>query len=104
MANSAKHHKGQRGKKWLKVKKGESETVTKHQAEQEAFYKRCRKIFDRLRPKLIDDYDNCFIVIEPESKDYTIDVELEQASEKARQKHPDAMLLAFRLTETGSTI
>ena len=49
------------------------EEKAKRQAELEAFRQRCRPIFERLRPELIKDHYNWFIVIEPESEDYFLD-------------------------------
>lgn len=78
------------------------EEKARRKAETDAFYKRCRPIFDRVQPELIKDHYNWFIVIEPDSGDYFIDVDEEICNEKARQKYPDACLGIFRLNETGA--
>ncbi|GAA6623211.1 hypothetical protein [Scytonema sp. NUACC26] len=51
------------------------EEKAKHQLEIEVFYQRCRPIFERLRPLLIEKHKNWFIVIEPESEEYFLDKE-----------------------------
>lgn len=78
------------------------EKKARYKAEREAFYQHCRAIFDRLRPNLIEDHYDWFIVIEPDSGDYFIDASKEDAHRKARQKHPNAWLGVFRLNETGA--
>jgi len=78
------------------------EELARRKAERDAFYQRCRLIFDRVRPELIDDHYDWFIVIEPDSGDYFIDASQEEADQKARHQHPDAWLGAFRLNETGA--
>ena len=78
------------------------EELARRKAELDAFYQRCRAIFERVRPELIANHYNWFIIIEPDSGDYIIDADEEVASEKARQKHPHTKLGAFRLNETGA--
>ncbi|NES85267.1 MAG: hypothetical protein F6K10_29780 [Moorea sp. SIO2B7] len=78
------------------------EELARRKAEREAFYKRCRPIFARVQPELIKDHYNWFIVIDPDSGDYYIDPDEEVADQKARQKHPDAILAVFRLNQTGA--
>jgi len=78
------------------------EEIARRQAELDSFYKRCRPIFDRVQPELIQDHYNWFMVIEPNSGDYFIDPDEEVVDQKARQKHPDAMFGMFRINETGA--
>jgi len=78
------------------------EEIARRKAEREAFGRRCRVVFDRVKPELIQDYYNWFVIIEPDSGDYFIDPDIEKATNKASEKHPDAMFLAFRLNETGA--
>lgn len=78
------------------------EELARRKAENEAFYRRCRPIFDRVQPKLIKEHYNWFIVIEPDSEDYFIDPNDEVAAQKARQRYPNKELVTFRLNETGS--
>ncbi len=78
------------------------EELARRQAEREEFYRRCRIIFDRVCPDLIDKHYDWFIIIEPDSGDYFIDVSKEEANQKARHQHPDAWLGVFRINETGA--
>jgi hypothetical protein len=78
------------------------EEIARRNALRETFYKHCRAVFEQVRPELIDNYYNWFIVIEPDTGDYIIDADEEIAAEKARQKHPNKKLGAFRLNETGA--
>ncbi|MBW4611695.1 MAG: hypothetical protein KME21_00120 [Desmonostoc vinosum HA7617-LM4] len=77
------------------------EEQAKRQAELEAFQQRCRPIFDRLRPELIEKHYNWFIVIEPNSGDYFIDPDSLVAAQKAHEKHPQGRFFTFKLNETG---
>ena len=78
------------------------EEIARRKAEREARYQRCRPIFERVQPQLIDDHYNWFIIIEPDSGDYFIDVDEEVAEQKARHQYPEAWLVTFRLNETGA--
>ncbi|HBB33847.1 MAG TPA: hypothetical protein DDZ80_18070 [Cyanobacteria bacterium UBA8803] len=77
------------------------EEKAKKQAEIQAFRQRCRPIFERLRPQLIENYYNWFIVIEPDTEEYFIDRDRMAALLKALDKHPEALFYTFRLNETG---
>lgn len=80
-----------------------SETeLAKRKAEDEGFAQRCREIFRQVQPKLIKNYYNWPITIEPESGDYFIAPDPEVAFQKARQKHPNAKIMEMRLNETGA--
>lgn len=79
------------------------EEKAKRQAESEAFYQRCRAIFERVRPDLIEEHYGWYIAIEPDSGDYFIDPDKEIASQKARQQHPNAIHHMFAINETGAT-
>ena len=78
------------------------EEIEKRMAADDAFGKRCREIFDRVSPELIKDHYDWFILIEPDSGDYFIDPEHKVALQKAREKHPQAEILAMQLNETGT--
>ncbi len=78
------------------------EEKAKRKAEDEAFYQRCRAIFERVQPELIKDHYDWFIVIEPDSGDYVIDPDEKVAREKAREKHPNKMRLIACINETGT--
>ncbi|MBA3922231.1 MAG: hypothetical protein H0X31_11235 [Nostocaceae cyanobacterium] len=70
-------------------------------AEDQAFAQRCRAIFAQVKPELIKDHYDWFIVIEPDSGDYFIDPDENVARAKGREKHPHAMFLIKCLNETG---
>jgi hypothetical protein len=77
------------------------EEKARRKAENEAFAKRCRVIFDRVYPKLVAEHYDWFIYIEPDSGDYFIDENREVVRQKAKEKHPKARMMAMRLNETG---
>ena len=78
------------------------EEKARRKTEDELFSQRCRMIFDKVKPELIEDHYNWFIVIEPESGDYFIDADENVARAKAGEKHPDKMRLIKRLNESGT--
>ena len=78
------------------------EELAKHEAEREVFHKRCRAIFERVRPELIKEHFHWSIAVEPDSGDYFIDKNKEVASQQAREKHHDAVHCMFRLNEIGA--
>ncbi|MFB2894373.1 hypothetical protein ACE1CI_15805 [Aerosakkonemataceae cyanobacterium BLCC-F50] len=72
------------------------------QAEGEEFANRCRVIFERVKPELIKEHYDWFIVIEPDSGDYFIDADEMVAIQKTREKYPHTKSLIMRLNETGT--
>lgn len=72
------------------------------QAEDEVFYQRCRVIFDRVKPELIDEHYDWFIVIEPESGDYFIEADETVARQKAHDKFARTRRVMMRINETGA--
>jgi hypothetical protein len=78
------------------------EEKARRKAENKAFAKRCRVIFERVYPELVAEHYDWFILIEPDSGDYFIDPDHDVAFQQARQKHPTAEILAMRLNETGT--
>ncbi|BDA70385.1 unknown protein [Calothrix sp. PCC 7716] len=78
------------------------EELEQRKAEKEAFSQRCRLIFDRVKPELINDHYDWFIVIEPDSGDYFIDPDENIARAKAGDKHPGKLRLIMRINETGT--
>jgi hypothetical protein len=77
------------------------EEIARRKAEREAFAKRCREIFKRVYPELVKDHYGWFIYIEPDSGDYFIDEKREVARQKAKEKHPNSVIMAKCLNETG---
>ncbi|MFB2834396.1 hypothetical protein [Floridanema evergladense] len=78
------------------------EEKAKRRAESEAFAQRCRVIFERVKPELIKDHYDWFIVIEPDSGDYFIDADEMVAIQKICEKYPHTKSLIMRLNETGT--
>ncbi|MFE1745785.1 hypothetical protein [Coleofasciculus sp. H7-2] len=79
-----------------------SEEIARRKAEDEVFVQRCREIFNKVYPELVAAHYNWFIHIEPESGDYFIDPDEIVSFQKAKQKHPTAVLMAMRLNKTGT--
>ncbi|MBW4617736.1 MAG: hypothetical protein KME21_32010 [Desmonostoc vinosum HA7617-LM4] len=65
---------------------------------------RCRAIFERIRPQLIENHYNWLIAIDADSENYLIDPELKGLLQQVRNQYinPDAKLTIFRLNETGA--
>lgn len=78
------------------------EEIARREAEREAFAGRCRKVFWRVYPELVKEHYDWFIYIEPDSEDYFIDRDRDVARQKAKQKYPNALLMAMRVNETGA--
>ncbi|MEB3218807.1 MAG: hypothetical protein VKN72_21575 [Nostocales cyanobacterium 94392] len=79
------------------------EELARRKAQRETFYHRCRAIFERLRPELIDKHYGWYIAIEPNSGDYFIDEDIENAHKKALNKYSSATHCVFCLNENGTT-
>ncbi|BCL35605.1 hypothetical protein [Nostoc sp. MS1] len=78
------------------------EELARRRDERNARCQKARIVFDRVRPQLISEHYNWFIVIEPNSGDYFIDVDDNVAEKQAREKYPTGWLVTFRLNETGA--
>jgi hypothetical protein len=102
MTQSTPEHSLRRGRIFPDIQWSPEEKAKRH-AESEAFYQRCRAIFERVRPNLIEEHYDWYIAIEPDSGDYFIDPEREVASQKASQQHPNAIHHMFAINETGAT-
>lgn len=70
--------------------------------QREVFSRRCDQIFQRVYPELVAEHYNWYIYIEPDSGDYFIDPVREVARQKAKEKHPTAVMMAMRLNQTGT--
>jgi hypothetical protein len=75
--------------------------TSEDQFNHEVFDKCCYQIFEQLRPELIENHYNWFIIIEPESGDYFMDEDELVAFQKARENYPQHQFFFFRLNETG---
>ena len=64
---------------------------------------RCRVIFERLRPELIEEYYDWFIAIDPDQESYIIDPKLDGLIQRIRQQYQDGetKLTIYRLNEKG---
>ena len=80
---------------WSEEKKAE------WKAKQQAFYQRCKPIFDRLQPELIKTHYNWYIAVEPDSGDYFLDKDEIVVMQMSRQKYPTSPFYLFRINETG---
>ncbi len=80
---------------WSEEKKAE------WKAHQEAFYQRCKLIFDVIQPELIKNHYNWYLAVEPESGEYFVDTDELTAINKSRHQHPNAPVFIFRINETG---
>lgn len=66
---------------------------------------RCRPIFERLRPQLIETHFNWHIAIDPDTQDYLLDPTLLGITQKIREVYGysnDIKLTIFRINDTGS--
>ncbi|MCC5629923.1 hypothetical protein LC613_18515 [Nostoc sphaeroides CHAB 2801] len=79
------------------------EELARRKAEDELFYRRCREIFERVRPDLIKEHYGWYIAVEPDSGDYLIDADRMQAHKKSLEKYSNSRHCVFCLNETGTT-
>ena len=63
-----------------------------------------RKVFEQLRPQLIEKYENWFIAIKPLTEDYLIEPNLETLLQKVQtwDEKASGEVTIFRLNETGA--
>jgi len=79
------------------------EIVRQEQETQHTLQERCRPIFERLRPTLIETYPNWFIAIDPDSEDYLLDQSLRGITQQISQAHSvNKIRMIFRLNSTGT--
>jgi hypothetical protein len=78
------------------------EQKAQRRAEREAFYQRCKPIFDKVRAELIETHHNWFVAVEPDSGDYFIDKNIEMVGKLCRERHPGKIPHVFRINETGA--
>ncbi|MBD2777983.1 hypothetical protein [Iningainema tapete] len=82
-----------------------AEEKIRRQEKQRALAMRCRAVFERLRPQLIESYYNWHIAIDPDSENYLIDPTLLGITQKIREaygKTDKVKLTIFRLNDTGT--
>ena len=66
---------------------------------------RCRAVFERLRPTLIETHYNWHIAIDPDTEQYLIDPSLKGVTQKIRDVYgetSEVKLTIFRLNDTGT--
>jgi hypothetical protein len=77
-----------------------------HRTEQrDALAGRCRPIFERLRPQLIEAHYNWHIAIDPDTEQYLLDPTLLGITQKIRSVYgytSEVKLTIFRLNDTGN--
>jgi hypothetical protein len=78
------------------------EEIARRKAENKAFGQRCQVIFDQVASQLRVEHYDWSIIIEPDSGDYFIGPNSEECLQKAKQKHPTAILMEMCLNETGA--
>ncbi|MDF5727302.1 MAG: hypothetical protein PUP92_04505 [Rhizonema sp. PD38] len=78
------------------------EELARREAEKNARVKRYQEIFAQVYPQLVQDHYNWFIIIEPNTGDYFIDLNEEVAVQKARHQYPNGMIGIMRINETGT--
>jgi hypothetical protein len=78
---------------------------SRRQEQRDAIAAKCRVIFERLRPQLIETYDNWHIAIDPDTEKYLLDPTLNGITQKicdAYGKTSEVKLTIFRLNDTGT--
>ncbi|MBW4511652.1 MAG: hypothetical protein KME64_34890 [Scytonematopsis contorta HA4267-MV1] len=66
---------------------------------------RCRIIFERVRPSLIETHHNWYIAIDPDTEEYIIDPTFDEITKKVVNAYGysnEPKLTMFRLNNTGS--
>jgi hypothetical protein len=77
----------------------------RRQEEGDALAAKCRVVFERLRPDLIESHFNWHIAIDPDSENYLIDPTLKGITEKISDAYGhsnEVKLTIYRLNDTGS--
>lgn len=80
------------------------EEIRHNREQRDALAMRCRDVFERLRPNLIETHYNWHIAIDPETEQYLIDLTLSGITQKIREVYGttnEVKLTIFRLNETG---
>ena len=79
------------------------EEIARRRAERTELGLRCKAIFERIRPELMEKYYNWLIAIEPDTGEYVLDPKLQGLIQKIKERYGDAdvKMTAFRLNEEG---
>jgi hypothetical protein len=101
MTNVKPNRTVRRGRLFPEIQWSE-EKKAQWRAERVTFRKRCKVIFDRLKPELIETHYNWYMAVEPDSGEHFIDKDDMVATKMCRQKHPNAIPYLFRINNTGA--
>ena len=77
------------------------EQFAQWKVKQDEFHQRCKPIFDRVQPELIQTHYNWYMAVEPESGEYFVDKDEMTAIKMSRQKYPSSPVFVFKINETG---
>ncbi len=78
------------------------EEIERRHAEFLELSRRCHIVLDKVKPQLMEEYYDWYIVIEPDSEDYVIGEKMGVVSAKMNEKHPNKKCLILRINETGA--
>lgn len=81
------------------------EELRRRQQQRDDLAYRCRIIFERVRPSLIDAHYNWYIAIDPDTEEYIIDQTFDGITKKVVNAYGysnEPKLTMFRLNDTGS--
>jgi hypothetical protein len=103
MSQLSNHHQSHRSK-ILPHSTISPQEIAQRKATRDELGARCREIFERIRPELLEQHYNWFIAIEPDSENYLIDPTLSGLLQKVRHQYASSgvKLTTFRLNETGA--
>ncbi len=101
MTQLSNNHTPRRGRVFPELRLSPEE-IARRKVKDEAFFKQCRLVFDRVQPELMKEHYDWFIIIEPENGDYIIASDETVARQKAREQFGSKMRLMMRINETGA--
>lgn len=81
-----------------------SEEEARRQQQSDELDTRCRVIFERVRPSLIENHHNWYIAIDPDTEDYIIDPTFDGIIKKVTGAYGygnDPRLTMYKLNDTG---
>ncbi|MUH00231.1 hypothetical protein F7734_51370 [Scytonema sp. UIC 10036] len=80
------------------------EEQARRQQQSDSLAARCRVVFERVRPSLIEDHRNWYIAIDPDTEQYIIDPTFNGIIKKVVEVYGysnEPKLMMFRLNDTG---
>jgi hypothetical protein len=80
------------------------EELVQRKEKRRALTQRCRLVFERLRPQLVQMHYNWFIAIDPDNETYLLDSTLIGLTQQIKNLYPgtEVKLTIFQLNELGS--